>query len=525
MRATVLGWVLPLVVLTSVAHAETSTVPTSPRAALDQGARLRATGDVKGAIQALKAGKSAFPDHEQIRQALALAYLQDGNEFWALKVLREYEDEHPPACDTRAFQAWIHIQQANFDLADEILDTPGCDTPDYVAARTALLRAHMASQHGDTKAAGKHVEQARQAGRYYEEDKALLDAMTARFDPGRMPVTSWRADLAVGWTSNGLAGSPVDPADVGTDTQSPLVQLDARMRVVIPASRTLRPVLEAQVRTLDLMATTVGALSYRQPSFRPGVLIGDSTPRLLLTYGFDAVQIAGGDRYEQGPLWYSEGHRFDYEIEVNDYLFAFGGAGHREYREAGRTRFEGEHGLAVGLPISDEVRVMGGGSARWYRAANQAYDAQGATVLGQVQVRLPAGLEGRVNASVSYDRYPRSRGYFPGSQGDARADLQTRLKPGLWSPSWSGFRVGLDYEVSHRDSTAINYEYNDHRVLLHGVWVMDGDRFGVDLVSTDGREPLPHGVSASGQLAGDEMRIRDLMQQDEAVKRGSSCLN
>jgi len=84
--------------------------------------------------------------------------------------------------------------------------------------------------------------------------------------------------------------------------------------------------------------------------------------------------------------------------------------------------------------------------------------------------------------------------------------------------------VGLDYEFSHRDSTAANYAYQDHRVLLHGVWVMDGDRFGVGLIPAENRQPLPHGVS-SAQLETDETRIRDLMQQDEAVKRGSSCLN
>ncbi|MFW5740814.1 MAG: hypothetical protein ACOC1F_10665, partial [Myxococcota bacterium] len=134
-------------------------------------------------------------------------------------------------------------------------------------------------------------------------------------------------------------------------------------------------------------------------------------------------------------------------------------------------------------------------------------------------------LEARVNLSYSYDDYLRSHGYFPGSFGDKRVDKQVRVQPGLWSPSWDGFRVGVDYEYSDRRSTAANYDYTDHRVMLHGVWTMDSDRFGIDLVPVEGREPLPHGAAASGELSGDEMRIRDLMRQDEAVKRGSSCLN
>jgi len=508
-----------------VAWAQQAPPPASPEAALARANALQATDDLDGAIDALKAGMRAFPDHERLRHALSLAYMADENDFWALKVLREYEQEHPPACNTRAFQAWIHMKQANFDLAEEILALPGCDTPDYIHARHLLLRAHLASQLGKDEEAAKLAAKAREKDRFYQEDRQLLDAMTARYEPGRMPLTSWRLDLALGWASNGLAGSPQDPADVGTDTSSPLTQLDARLRVVVPTSRTVRPVVEGQFRALELAASTVEFLSYRQPTLRAGVMIGDTTPRLTLTYGFDAVQIAGSDRYDEGPLWYSEAHRFDYEIEATDALFAFGGAGHRWYRESGRTRFEAEQGLAVGVPITGDFRIMAGLSARWHRASNEAYDAHGGSVVTQGIYQLPARLEGRLNLSYSYDDYPRSAGYFPGSKGEARTDSQFRVKPGLWSPSWSGFRVGLDYEYNHRGSTAANYEFSDNRVMLHGVWVMDGDRFGVELLPAEGREPIPHSVAASGQLSSEEMRVRDLMRQDEAVKRGSSCLN
>ena len=525
MRAYRASWMLACWLGAGMAWAAEPPAPTSPEAALKQAESLQSEGKLDEAIDVLKDGMKAFPDHERLRHALSLAYLQDDNEFWALKVLRDYEQEHPPACNTRAFQAWIHIHQANFDLADEILSMPGCDTPPYVLARQLLLRAHMNAQQGQHGEAEKLAREARELGRYYEEDKALLDAMTARYEPGRLPLASWRADLALGWTSNGLAGSPVDPADMGSDTGSSLTQLDLRFRAVVPASRTVRPVIEGQFRMLDLASDTVSALSYRQPTFRPGILIGDTTPRLLLTYGFDAVQISGSDRYDDGPLWYSEAHRFDYEIEATDNLFAFGGGGHRWYRESGRTRWEAEQGLALGLPLTDGLRLMTGASARWHRAENDAYDAYGGTLIGQLIQRLPEGLEARLNVSASYDDYPRSHGYFGGSEGDKRTDGQIRLKPSLWSPSWSGLRIGLDYEYSQRNSTAANYEYTDHRVLLHGVWVMDSDRFGSDLIPVEGREPLPHNVSASGEVSSDEMRIRDLMRQDEAVKRGSSCLN
>ena len=525
MRSIPVSFAFACALMAGGAFAQQAPPPASPDAAISQASELRRAGKLKEAIGALKAGVRAFPDHDRLRHALSLAYLDDGNDFWALKVLQEFEQEHPPACNTRALQAWIHIKQANFDLAREILDLGGCDTPPYTLARHLLLRAHMDAQQGKDAEAEKLAREALEAGSYYEEDKVLLDAMMARYEPGRMPVTSWRIDLATGWTSNGLAGSPQDPADVGTDTASALTQLDARLRVVIPSSRTLRPIIEGHFRDVEFGATTVDFLSYRQPSLQAGLLIGDTTPRLSLTYGFDTVQIAGSDRYEEGPLWYSEAHRFDYELEATENLYAFGGGGHRWYREAGRTRWEFEQGLALGLSLTNDLRLMTGVSARWHSAKNEAYDAHGGTVLAQLLQRLPANLDARLNVTYSYDDYVRSDGYFPGSLGEKRTDAQLRIKPGLWSPSWGGLRVGVDYEYSRRGSTAANYAFSDNRFLLHGVWVMDGDRFGVDVIPAKGREPIPYGVSSSGQLSSDELRIRDLMKQDEAVKRGSSCLN
>ncbi|MFW5741489.1 MAG: tetratricopeptide repeat protein, partial [Myxococcota bacterium] len=149
--------------------------PSSPEQALQQAEELRAKGDLDAAIDVLKQGMKSFPEHERLRHALSLAYLEDDNEFWALKVLREYEQEHPPACNTRALQAWIHIQQANMDLAEEILDIPGCDRPPQVLARHLLLRAHLQAQLDNDQEAAQLTDEAREAGRYYEEDKALLD--------------------------------------------------------------------------------------------------------------------------------------------------------------------------------------------------------------------------------------------------------------------------------------------------------------------------------------------------------------
>lgn len=484
---------------------------------------LRQGGQARQAIDLLKGASQQFPSNERLHQALALAYLAADNEFWALRTLEQFEQDHPPACDSRAFQAWIHINQANLDLAEQILDTPGCDTPDYVGARQSLLRALHAAQYEDAARVKTHLQQARSSSKLYAEDKALLQTLSSRFDPYRVPWVTGRVGIGAGWTSNGLAGSPIDPIDQGRSVHSPLLVIDARARLVVPAWRFVKPVLEVKFRDTEMFSANVRGLSYRVPSVHPGILIGEALPRLQVSYGFDAVQVAARDWYEDGPLWFSEGHRVDYELEVTDLLYVFGGGGHRKYREAGRSRWEAEQGLAVGIPIAIGWKLTTGLSAHWYRAFNRSYDTTGATALAQLQVRLPASFEARVNASVNYDVFPRSKGYFTGSGDKHRADVQLRFKPGVWSPVWHGLRGGLEYEYGNRFSTAKNYAFDDHRVLLHGVWTFDSDSLATRSISAENREVLPYRTQSAEQFDQD-VRIRDLMQQDEAVKRGSSCM-
>ncbi len=492
---------------------------------LEQAAALRVRGDVRGAIAMLKDAVRSNPDDQRLRQALAMAYVEDNNVFWALKVLGEYADTHPPACEARALMAWIHLSQANLALADELSSVEGCESPPETHARLLLVRSRIAEQRGDRVQAADLADQARRSPRLYEEDLALLDALRTRDDPGHLPLVSWRVDLAAGWTSNGLAGSPVDPVDADEAASTALLSADARLRLVVPAARTIRPVLDVQLRAIEQTDEAVRLLSYRQPALRPGLMFGGGLPRLALLYGFDAVQIEGSDRYDQGPLWYSEAHRVDYELEATEYLFAFGGGGKRTYREAGRTRWEAEQGLAVSSSLGRGHRLSLGASARWNRARNQAYDQYGGTGLAQLLLALPLRFEGRLNVAVSFDDYPASAGYFAGAEERARTDWLVRVKPGLWTPSRSGVRLGVDYDWTRRNSSAQAYSYTDHRVLLHVTWALDSDRTGVEVVPASGRERMRYGVGEAGKVGEEELRIRDLMRQDESVKRGSSCQN
>ncbi|MFC1643010.1 hypothetical protein ACFL5O_10065, partial [Myxococcota bacterium] len=387
-----------------------------------------------------------------------------------------------------------------------------------------LLRAEVAGLRNNEPLARNLVVQAHQLNRRYDEDHRLLESLMRRYEPHRSPLLSWNLDVGAGWTSNGLAGSPVDRATSDHAQGSPLLTLNLRARWVPTDWRPIRPLAEVQFKATQLLATTTHELSTRQPTLRLGALWGRKTPRLLVAYGYDFVQAEGGDRYDKGPLLYSEAHRGEYELDVTDTVIAFGAVGRRFYREAGRTRLEMEQGLAKGWILSDTLRLTTGLSLRVYEARNRAYDQMGGTGLARLDITLPAGFELRETLSVSGDIYPNSEGFFDSSQLAPRRETLARVGAGLWSPPWSGLRIGTQYEHSGRDSSAGAYSYTDHRVLGQLVWNSDSDRVRVSRIASEGRVPLRHGTRDAPTDSRSKVDVRDLMQQDEALRRGSSCL-
>jgi hypothetical protein len=506
MRVRSLALALPLV-WSTVARAE------SPEHAVAEARRLRG----EPGRDRLRRAAADHPDSQLLALARAESYLADDNSFWALRVLDEFVAAHPPACQARTFIARIHIDQANLEQAEAILGRPGCDAPAEIRARKALLRAVIAQARRDAAAARRYVREARETTPRYVEDEPLLDSLSARFDPNRIPLGAWSLALGAGYTTNGLAGMPLDrPSPAGADG-SAISMLDLRLRAVVPTGIAVRPVIEAQLQSTQLYARAVSGLSTDRPTLRAGALLGTSHPRLLLDYGFDLVQLHGGDLGDPGPLVFSEGHRGEYSLELSEALFAFGSAGYRRFHDGRRARVELEQGLAAAIAISDTLEVTVGASGRAYDAEREVYDAVGVTGLLGVTSRAPKGWELRQTLALSGDRYPRSAVFFLGSAGRAREDSLLEIGVGVWTPSFAGFSFGVDYGYTRRDSLATAYRFTDHRTLLHGVWQSDTDHALVSHVPARGRVLMRHGSTAQGE-------IRERMRRDDAVQRGTSCL-
>jgi hypothetical protein len=320
--------------------------------------------------------------------------------------------------------------------------------------------------------------------------------------------------------------SPVDRAATNEETGSPALLVDGGLELEAPVDWPVLPLLELGLRSLVLSADRVSDFTYAELTARPGVRIGT----LRLFYRGSLFLLRGGDVYTggDGPRWYYEAHRAELEWEPRPWLTVWGGAGRSIFREQVRTRTELDGGAAVALGLG-RGRLLAGLSGRVHRARHDAYNLWGGTLLASFSHPL-GPLSGRARFIAGLDLYPSSEGYFPNAEGlvepdTERRDLLVKGAVELWSPRWSGARLGLSYEVSHRTSTASAYDYTDHRVMARVSWTLDFDPWAPDEASGDpSHVELPYGVADDEEHL-DEERIQDLLRQEDAARRGSSCID
>lgn len=490
--------------------------------AADEARVQLAAGQPARAIAPLKQAVERQPLRKELRLWLARAYLADGNEFWALRTLNETALLHPEDCHLPLWQAYVQLRQGALDQARALLEPPCAGWPPLVARR-ALLLAMLEQGAGANERARVALAQAHDARFAFPEDRAAIAQLQAQLAPGFLSPFSGRLDLALGGTSNARAGSPVDPASQGNSARSLAVSATGTMRFVSPHAPGgwARLSVEAEGRGIGYQSATGRDFSYLQLGGRPGVLLEAWGKRMLLGYRYEALLLAGGDRYDAGPLWFSEAHRGEWELELSPALTFFAGSGWRGFRERGRSRVELDGGVGGGLPISARVHLMAALSGRFHDARNDAYDLRGVSLLLSAEQRWQGRWTTRAGVLLSADDYPRSAGYFdPQAATVGRRDLMLRLSlSGFSPPSRDQIKLGLTYELGMRDSTAERYDYTDHRVLAKVIWTFSADPWLPHPATPVAHVPIDYGLAAAE--VGE--RIQDLLRQSEATHRSSSC--
>ncbi|MFC1611238.1 hypothetical protein ACFL6C_09775 [Myxococcota bacterium] len=485
-------------------------------------------GTPRRAIDALKPVVSEDPRDAALGLLLARAYAADDNPLWAQRTLHGLLARDESDCATRAHLAWVHIQQGDLALAREILEESACPRSDAERARWHLLSAYIHGIEASTQAATEleAVETAREA---FSEDVSLFRDLRRRHDPGWIkPVTS-TLEVMGGYTTNGLAGAPPSIATQGGGP-SGLLRVDAVTILTVPFSGKVRPLVEAGLKGHALAAEVLQSLSYLELSARPGILVGRTMPRTTLAYaaGLTLLQHPEIDRPTEADLElsdrFSEGHRVEVDVELSDVFTLLAGGGRRVFRKGGRTRWEADGAVAGSFAVHSQLRLVAVLAGRIYSAKTDPYDQVGATALVVARMQPGWGMLTRVGATFGLDDYPGSggeRGRI--AHGGKRRDTLLKLSAGLWSPPFADIRLGCRYELAWRNSTAEDYGYTEHRVLLGARWAFSFDPTGPRALSEEGRVALDYGI---GEVAAaEDERIRDLLRQDEAARRGSSCVN
>jgi len=497
----------------------------SARCLLRQGSHRQ----VKNRLRPLLA---EHPESTELSLLLARAYLGLGNKVWARRVLYQAMQSGQQSCLLRSWLIWIHLDMAELDQAASLLKqgkgsgrVGGADKcPDEaMQGRWHLLGATLARLRKDPGRAGAQLTLARREPSLLPEDMDLMAWLEAYAEPGRPMPLDLRAEVGVGYTSNGLMSSPADLPSASTSSQtgsgSPALTLDLLARFQPPWGGSLRPLVEGGLRGLVLFDDDVRDYSYYSFSIRPGVALWDT---LELSYHGQLFLLAGGDRYDlDGPRAFYEAHRAEASWAAAPWLNLWGGVGRSVFREQVRTRVEADGGVGLAGRLW-RLRLLGGLSFRTHWADHQAYDLWGGTLLGSAT--LPVWrLSLRARLVLGFDLHSTSVGYF--EQDVDRRDLLIKGGAEAWSPAWRGLRAGLSYDLSNRTSTATVYEYTDHRVLVRLRFHLGLDPWAPRRRDAPpGHVALPYGVSsAEGGL--EEERIQDLLRQEDAAQRGSSCVN
>lgn len=475
-------------------------------------------GRPEAARDLLKPLRTKHPESTTLRLLLARAYHALGNQPWARRTLLEAAELAPRDCQVRSWLVWLHLQGAELDDAASLLRAEGCPDSTSLRVRFALLEATLAHYRKASAEARQAVARARSEREALSEDRAYLESLAVRLDPRARPPIRLRLELGGGYTTNGLMSTPADVANTAAATDSATATVDLRVEVEPRWRWRLQPVLGLSLRSLVLGAEAVSDFTYLDLGVRPGLRAGP----VAVFYAGQLLLLRGGDAYSggSGPRWFYETHRVELEWEPRPWLTVFGGGGRSVFREQPRSRTEVDGGAGL-LGSVRGFRLLGGLSLRSHQASHQAYDLWGGSLIASAG-RAVGPLWLRARLLLGFDLYSRSAGYFEASE---RRDLLLKAAAEIWSRPFRGARVGLSYELSDRFSTASSYAYVDHRPLLRVSWSFDWDPW---LPRVAGRDPrqvaIPFGAAAAaGGLEAE--RIQDLLRQEDAARRGSSCIN
>jgi hypothetical protein len=483
--------------------------------------RLLERGQTRAAIERLKEARGRFPEDRHLILLLARSYLMENNLFWAERTLREAVEMWPDDFEFRAWLASVHLRQGDPDLLRDDLPPRLEPSQGPQRSRWLLLKAGEARLAEDPKGAADSLGKITRTSRLFPEDRSLWAFLQAGSDPWWSESITGTLDAGLGWTSNALAGSPIDPGVSGDP--SGLGLIDFRGRLVPSVGASVRPAVDLVIVGHGLGNEDYRDLSTLLTAVRVGGVAAHGSRRLGFGYRAEALFL------NQDPALFSEAHRAELEIEWTRGAVFFAGGGHREYRDERRTRWEGDIGFGGPLSQSGKASIVGGATTLLADAESPAYDQLG--ISAALSARSPVGGRCLVQADLTavFDDYFNSggrEGTIVFGTADTRRDLLGRAAVTIWAPRWKRLQPRLEVRYTQRWSTAdttpgFDFSFREWRAVAWIRWTFAADPWAPKTEKDSGRVPLDWGLESDPGMGED--RILDLLRRDEELRRGSSC--
>jgi len=499
-------------------------------------ARTTCLLDAKKADRAaslLAAEEEKLASERDYHLLLASAYLALDETAGALAALDSWIETHPDDCTVKAWLAWVYMSHELDELARELIADEACaGERDVLALRYDLLGTYLDIKNGEGSAEELDSIEVKDI---YEEDIPLHRYAASVLHPLLPPPLMLRFVAKGGYTTNALSGSPKDPTMAHKRKASPLISHE----VTFSAQPLFLPWLAGR---LDLASRSMIYLfdeewllargeraatadPYDFTSFDFGVRAGVTflkahagVPHLYLGYAGDALFLNMEDMYEdRPPVVFYEGHRAEIEIAIMPSIVLFAGAGRRLFREDVRTRWELDGGVGFQKPVASWLTLLGAASVRGHFAERRYYDLFGSSVLGSAVFNMPLGFQLRTLLALHMDAYRDSLGYF--QEDRTRRDTTVRLTAEFLTMSLRGVRFSAVYEFSDKLSSAPDYSFVDHRVMVTLSFTQGFDLLGLKKSAED-HVPLDYGVTGGPSIEGS---IQDLLRTDEHVRGGPGC--
>jgi hypothetical protein len=507
--------------LAPLAAAAPEHAPCDPACERRAAAEMLERGDVRAAIERLRLTVESNPDDPALRLWLARGYLLDDNLFWAERTLRAALVQGGEVSAARLWLTCVLLRQGDPELAGRELAAVTTPVEGAWRSRKMLLEAFRAQLASEPAAGRAALSILGRTATLFTEDRPVLAALRRRLDPWWLDPVSGELEVAIGHTSNALAGAPTDPGASGRG--SALGEVTLRSRIAPPTGHVLRPVLDLDLLGRGMHERQYRELSSAQGAARFGALLTRERYRLLVGVRAERLLL------DQSPSRYADARRGELEIEWPSGVLAFAGAGHRDYRDHDRTRNEWDAGVGTPLRLWPGVSMVLGATVRGADARLAAYDLRGASVATATRFGLGAGFAARVAATLSWEDYPHSGG-ADGEKvfgtSERRRDVLGKVALGLWLPSWRIVRAGVEWQYARRRSTAddrpgFDFSYRESRVRVLLRWSFGADPRAPRVVRPPEHVPLEWGFGAGRH--GEDERIIELLRHDEELRRGSSC--